>query len=86
MGVVLGIDVSTTATKAVLVDPAGAIVGIGSADLAVSMPRPLWSEQDPEAWWTAAQVAIGAVLVVALSLWVIVPVSVAAWIFSDRRV
>ena len=59
MGLVLGIDVSTTATKAILVDREGAVRGIGTADLHVSMPRPLWSEQDPADWWAAAQAAIG---------------------------
>jgi xylulokinase len=58
MALVLGIDVSTTATKAILIDPTGAVRGIGKADYAVSMPQPLWSEQDPAAWWTAAQTAI----------------------------
>jgi xylulokinase len=62
MGLVLGIDVSTTATKAVLVDPAGNVRGIGTAEYDVSMPQPLWSEQDPAAWWDAAQSAIRAVL------------------------
>ena len=58
MGLVLGIDVSTTATKAVLVDPAGAVRGVGAAEYGVSMPRPLWSEQDPADWWVAAGAAI----------------------------
>jgi xylulokinase len=62
MGLVLGIDVSTTATKAILIDPAGAVRGIGTADLRVSMPQPLWSEQDPADWWSAAQTAIGGAL------------------------
>lgn len=60
MGFVVGIDVSTTATKAVLVDPAGAVVGIGTADQQVQMPRPLWSEQDPETWWAATRQALAA--------------------------
>jgi xylulokinase len=58
MGLVLGIDVSTTATKAVLVDPDGMLRGVGIAEYGVSRPRPLWSEQDPAAWWDAAQSAI----------------------------
>jgi xylulokinase len=62
MAHVLGIDVSTTATKAVLVDGTGAVVGIGSAEYAYDVPQPLWSEQDPELWWTGAIVAIGSVL------------------------
>ena len=62
MGLVLGIDVSTTATKAILIDREGAVRGTGSADLRVSMPEPLWSEQDPADWWTAAGSAIRAAL------------------------
>ena len=62
MGLVLGIDVSTTATKAVLVDSTGAVRGVGTAEYGFSAPRPLWSEQDPEAWWSGATAAIGSVL------------------------
>ena len=62
MGLVLGIDVSTTATKAILIDPAGTVRGIGTAEYGVSMPRPLWSEQEPTAWWDGAQAAIRAAL------------------------
>jgi xylulokinase len=62
VGVVLGIDVSTTATKAVLVEPSGAVVGIGSAEYPYEVPQPLWSEQDPELWWTGAVAAIRSVL------------------------
>ena len=61
-GAVLGIDVSTTATKAVLVDDRGSILGIASSDYPFEQPRPLWSEQDPESWWTGASAAIRQVL------------------------
>ena len=62
MALVLGIDVSTTATKAILIDPEGVVRGIGTAEYGVSMPQPLWSEQDPAVWWDAAQSAIWAAL------------------------
>jgi xylulokinase len=65
MGLVLGIDVSTTATKAVLVDPSGEVRGVASSEYAVAMPHPLWSEQDPALWWNAAQSAIRAALAAA---------------------
>ena len=65
MALVLGIDVSTTATKAILIDPEGVVRGIGTAAYGVSMPQPLWSEQEPEWWWTAAQQAIPAALAAA---------------------
>jgi xylulokinase len=62
MAFVLGIDVSTTATKAVLVDEAGAVRGVGTAEYDFDVPRPLWSEQDPELWWDGAISAIRSVL------------------------
>jgi xylulokinase len=62
MSLVLGIDVSTTATKAVLIDPGGTVRGVGTADYDFQMPHPLWSEQDPESWWVAAQSAIRSAL------------------------
>jgi xylulokinase len=62
MAPVLGIDVSTTATKAVLVDESGAVVGVGAAEYGYDVPRPLWSEQDPELWWSGAVAAIRSVL------------------------
>jgi xylulokinase len=59
---VLGIDVSTTATKAVLIDESGAVTGIGVAEYPFSVPHPLWSEQEPRLWWDGAVAAIGSVL------------------------
>jgi len=59
---VLGIDVSTTATKAVLIDEAGVVRGIGVSEYDFAVPRPLWSEQDPRLWWDGAVSAIGSVL------------------------
>jgi xylulokinase len=58
VGHVLGIDISTTATKAVLIDDTGAVRGIGSSEYGFEVPRPLWSEQDPGLWWAAAVPAI----------------------------
>lgn len=58
MSVVVGIDISTTATKAVLVDSEGGVIGVGTAEYATSVPQPGWSEQDPELWWGGA---IGAI-------------------------
>ena len=62
MGHVIGIDASTTATKAVLVDEAGAVRGIGVAEYGYDVPAPLWSEQDPPLWWDGAVAAIRDVL------------------------
>jgi xylulokinase len=59
---VLGIDVSTTATKAVLIDESGAVVGVGAAEYGFEVPQPLWSEQEPSLWWDGAVAAIRSVL------------------------
>lgn len=47
----LGIDVGTTAVKALVVNETGAIVGEAESPLGVSVPRPGWAEQDPHDWW-----------------------------------
>lgn len=48
----LGIDVSTTGAKALLIDEKGDVVSSATTALPLSMPQPLWSEQDPQDWWT----------------------------------
>lgn len=59
MSFVIGIDTSTTATKAVMIDRSGTVVGVGIATYDYQMPQPLWSEQDPDLWWQATMTAIG---------------------------
>jgi len=54
LSLVLGIDASTTATKAVLVDERGAVCGLGVHEYGYEVPRPGWSEQDPAVWWEGA--------------------------------
>jgi xylulokinase len=49
----LGIDVSTTGAKALLIDHDGRVVSSATTPLNLSTPHPLWSEQDPREWWTA---------------------------------
>src|SRR5262245_47513556 len=62
MAFVLGIDVSTTATKAVLIAEDGTVRGTGTAEYPYDVPQPLWSEQDPALWWDGAIAAIRSVL------------------------
>jgi len=54
----LGIDVSTTATKAVVIDNDGAVVATGSTEYGYETPRALWSEQSPDLWTEATTAAI----------------------------
>jgi xylulokinase len=49
----LGIDLSTTGAKALLIDEAGRVVSSATTPLNLSTPHPLWSEQDPAEWWQA---------------------------------
>jgi xylulokinase len=46
----LGIDLGTSAVKAVLVDDAQALVASRSRSIETNSPHPGWSEQDPRAW------------------------------------
>ncbi len=58
----LGIDVSTTGSKALLVDTSGAVASSATTPHTLSTPRPLWSEQDPREWWRAVATSIRAAL------------------------
>jgi xylulokinase len=62
MAYYLGIDSSTTATKALLVDEQGKVIGVASAEYPYETPKPLWSEQHPDLWWDGVVEAIQAVL------------------------
>lgn len=54
----LGIDIGTSSVKTVLIDETGSVVDSSSADLPISRPKPLWSEQNPSDWWTATNMAV----------------------------
>lgn len=58
----LGIDVSTTGSKALLVDELGDVLAVASSPHTLQTPRPLWSEQDPHEWWQAVAASIRLVL------------------------
>jgi xylulokinase len=56
----IGLDVGTTAVKALAVDEGGAVVARAEAGYPLSTPRPGWAEQEPEDWWRAAEQALAA--------------------------
>ena len=56
----LGIDIGTTAIKAMVVDEFGAVVGGGESPLEISVPMPGWAEQDPSDWWQGTVKAVSA--------------------------
>ena len=58
----IGIDTSTTATKSLLMNESGDVLGVASGEYPYETPRPLWSEQDPALWWTATAESIRQVI------------------------
>jgi xylulokinase len=58
----IGIDSSTTATKALLIDEQGDVVAVAATEYGYETPRPLWSEQEPDLWWEGAANSIRQVL------------------------
>ena len=60
---VLGLDVGTGGSRAVIVDADGAVTATATeAHAAFDSPRTGWAEQHPADWWRASQAAIRAAL------------------------
>ncbi len=55
MAIFLGIDVGTSATKALLCDESGQILATAAVENPLYCPKPGWSEQSPRDWWIAAR-------------------------------
>ena len=51
MANLLGIDIGTSGCKVVLVDENGTLIRSAGAEYPLSVPQPMWSEQNPEDWW-----------------------------------
>ena len=58
----LGIDTSTTGSKALIIDERGEVIAAASSPHTLQTPRPLWSEQDPREWWEAVSASIRSAL------------------------
>jgi xylulokinase len=58
MRALIGLDVGTSAVKALAVGHDGAILGRCEVSYPLSTPRPGWAEQDPEDWWRATEQAL----------------------------
>lgn len=64
MRYVIGIDLGTSATKAVLFDETGEKIASASAEYPMVQPQNGWAEQDPEDWWNAAVTVIDEMLTI----------------------
>jgi xylulokinase len=62
MSVYLGIDIGTSGTKSLAIDADGKLLAQATASYPSYHPKPLWSEQDPDDWWTATVKTIRAVV------------------------
>src|SRR5919106_1392174 len=62
MSYVIGVDSSTTATKAVVWNREGRAVADGRAEFSLALPRPGWHEQDAEDWWRSTARAVRSAL------------------------
>lgn len=54
----IGIDLGTSGVKVILMAEDGLVVTSCSSPLSVSRPFDLWSEQNPEDWWQATDLAM----------------------------
>lgn len=61
-GILLGIDIGTSACKAAAFSGDGTVLGQASRSYPVHYPKPGWAEQDPEEWWWAVCAAIRSLL------------------------
>jgi len=59
--VAIGIDIGTTAARAVGVDDSGRVIAAATSAYPLLTPRPQWTEQDPADWWQAAQIVLAEV-------------------------
>ena len=62
MSYLMGIDVSTTGVKALIIAPDGQVIASANTEQAFTTPFPLWSEQDPADWWRSTLASIKDVL------------------------
>lgn len=62
MSCFIGLDIGTSAAKAVLIDQDGKILAIGQYEYPLYTPFPLWSEQNPADWWEGSKKALQQVL------------------------
>ena len=62
MAYLLGIDIGTSGTKALVCDEKGTVLATATAEHPIRAPKPGWSEQNPEDWWRSTTQATQTVL------------------------
>ncbi len=51
MPYLMGLDISTTGAKALVINESGKVISVANTPQLISQPKPLWSEQNPADWW-----------------------------------
>ncbi len=62
MSYLIGVDIGTSGTKTILIDAAGRVLAHALEEYPLFTPKPLWSEQNPQDWWTATCATIKSVI------------------------
>ena len=62
MNYLIGVDIGTSGTKAVLFDEYGAIIASALSEYPLYQPKNGWAEQEPIDWWTGSYTAIREVM------------------------
>jgi xylulokinase len=62
MAYLLGIDISTTGSKALVINELGGVISSVTTEYPLSVPHPLWSEQNPVDWWQGTCASVQAAL------------------------
>ena len=56
---VIAVDTSTTATKAIIVDPEGRVLASARREIPLKHPRTSYYEHNPHDWWTTTNESVG---------------------------
>ncbi|MCY4070094.1 MAG: xylulokinase [Chloroflexi bacterium] len=62
MPYLMGLDISTTGAKALIINETGRVIAVANTPQPISQPQPLWSEQNPADWWDGIVQSIRAAL------------------------
>jgi len=62
MQYLLGIDIGTSGTKALIADTKGKVIATADSPHTLLTPKPGWTEQNPDQWWKATTLAVRKVM------------------------
>ncbi|WP_020407493.1 FGGY-family carbohydrate kinase [Hahella ganghwensis] len=62
MAYIIGVDIGTQSTKALLMSASGELIAQASAAYQVEQPKPLWAQQWPDVWLDAVHKTLGQVV------------------------